>query len=413
MSGRSVAITGLGLVTPLGIGVDPLWTGLMEGRSGVRPIEGIEIWDMPTTHYGQLPRIDWDAHLDPKESSLWSGASKLAVVGGLLAAADAGRADWGGPRTGVLLGTGYGCSHEFESHYDTWYSKGWKKTKPVTVPKIMPNAPASHMAMRLGARGLNATISTACSSGAVAAGLAAQQIRAGLLDACFAGGLDFICNASIVAAWNALRVLSRRNDPTASRPFSRDRDGLVFAEGCAVMVLEEAGLARARGARIYAEVAGVGATNDATNIVAPDGVGEAEAIRMALMDAGLGVADIDYVNAHGTSTPVNDANETRMLKEVLGRRAREIPVSSIKGHIGHTMGAAGAIEIAATALSLHHQCVPPTLHFVPGDPDCDLDYVPEGPRRLELRHALTNSFGFGGQNSVLLLSRASRGREEA
>jgi 3-oxoacyl-(acyl-carrier-protein) synthase len=270
---------------------------------------------------------------------------------------------------------------------------------------MMNNAPASHLAIHFGARGVNFTVSTACSSGAIAAGLAAQQIRAGALDACLTGGVDHMITASIAAVWNALRVLSRRRDPTASRPFSSDRGGLVLGEGCAIFVLEEWEAARARGARIHAELLGVGATNDARNIVGPDPTGEIEAIRLALDDAGLAPRDIDYVNAHGTGTAANDANESRILKEVFGAHARKIPVSSIKGHVGHTMGAAGALDLAATALALRHQRVPPTLHFTPGDPDCDLDYVTEGAREVEMRHAMTNSFGFGGQNSVLVLSR--------
>jgi 3-oxoacyl-(acyl-carrier-protein) synthase len=269
----------------------------------------------------------------------------------------------------------------------------------------MPNAPASHLAIQFRARGVNFTVSTACSSGAIAAALAAQQIRAGAIDACFTGGADYVVNASTAAVWNALKVLAKRNGPDASRPFSRDRDGLVLGEGCAILLLEEREAALARGARIHAEVTGVGLNNDATNIVGPDVAGETEAVRAAIADAGLTAADIDYVNAHGTGTEANDANETAVLKEVLGARAHAVPVSSIKGHLGHTMGAAGAIEIAVTALALERQRVPPTLHFSPGDPKCDLDYVPT-PRAHPMRNALTNSFGFGGQNAVLVLSRA-------
>ncbi|MHC4339952.1 MAG: beta-ketoacyl-[acyl-carrier-protein] synthase family protein [Planctomycetota bacterium] len=404
MGTRKVAITGLGLVTPYGEGVEIFWDGLMEGRSAVRPVEGLDLLDMPTTHYGQLPPIDFDAHIDPQRSALWSKPSKLSVLGGILAAKDAGVDRFTPDRTGVILGLGYGCTYDFEDLYLTWHTKGWKRIKPGTVPRLMPNAPASHLAIHLGARGVTFTVSTACSSGAIAAGLATQQIRAGAIDACITGGVDYLINASTCGAWNALRVLSRRNDPTASRPFSADRDGLLLSEGCAVLILEEMEAARARGAPIYAEIAGVGATNDAVNIVGPDPTGEIEAIDMALADAGLAAGEIDYVNAHGTSTTANDANETRVLKQVFGEK--KPPVSSIKGHLGHTMGAAGALEIAATALALREQRIPATLHFTPGDEECDLDYVADGPRSAELRHAMTNSFGFGGQNSVLILSRA-------
>jgi len=412
MSGRRVAITGLGLVTPLGIGLDTLWDGLMAGRSGVRPAEGFDPGDMPTNHFAQVPAIDFDERLEPRKAALWSMASRLSVYSGMLAAEDAGikAHDLPPTRTGVILGTGYGCVYDFEEHFRRHFDKGWRRGKPVAVPKMMPSAPASQLAIHFGARGLNITVSTACSSGAIAAGLAAERIRSGELDACVTGGVDYIVNDSIASAWNALRVLSRVNDPTASRPFSADRQGLVLGEGAAILILEEWEAARARGAHIHAELAGVGATNDAVNIVGPDPKGEIEAIQMALAGAGITPDDIDYVNAHGTATVANDTNESLVLKEVFGERAYRIPVSSIKGHLGHTMGASGAIEIAATALALEHQRLPPTLHFTPGDPDCDLDYVPEGARDHEATYAMSNSFGFGGQNSVLVLKRATPSR---
>lgn len=405
MTRRRIAITGLGLVTPLGVGIEPFWSGLMERRSAIRPPTRFDSGEMPTTHYAEIPAVDYDAYLDPQASALWSDVSKLATTAAILAMRDAGDPAFAAPRLGVILGTGYGCTGGFEALYDTYFRKGWRRIKPATVPKLMPNAPASLIAIHFGARGVNFSVSTACSSGAIAAGLACQQIRAGTIDACITGGADFILNHSSAAAWNNLRVLSRRNDPAASRPFSADRKGLVFGEGAGLFVLEEWEAATARGAHVYAEVVGVGATNDAVNIVGPALDGEAEAVRMALEDAGLGPADIDYVCAHGTGTEMNDANESAMLKEVLGERARSLPVSSIKGNLGHTMGAAGAIEVAATALAIEHQRVPPTLNFEPGDPACDLDYVADGPRDVVLRHAMTNSFGFGGQNSVLILRR--------
>jgi len=412
MTRRRVALTGIGAVTPLGVGVDALWGGLREGRSGVRPARGVDLDGMPVTHYAQLPGIDWDAHLDPKASALWADVTKLTVVAGQLAVDDAG-APPPPERTGTILGTGYAGTYEFEELYRTFFDGGWKRLKPVTVPKLMPNAAASHLAIRFGARGINFTVSTACSSGAIAAGLAVQQIRAGAIDACLTGGADAIFNASTVGAWNRLRVLSRENSPEASRPFSKGRQGLVFGEGAALFVLEEWERAVARGARVYAEIAGVGATNDAVNIVGPDATGEIEAVRAALADAGVAPEAVGYVNAHGTGTAANDANETAVLKEVFGTHARTLPVSSVKGHLGHTMGAAGAIELAVTALTLREQLIIPTRNFVPGDPACDLDYVPDGPRPADVEYALTNSFGFGGQNSALLLRRYGAGLEAA
>ncbi|MGQ0613971.1 MAG: beta-ketoacyl-[acyl-carrier-protein] synthase family protein [Planctomycetaceae bacterium] len=407
MQRRRVVLTGIGLITPYGLGIEPFWEGLMGGRSAVRTIDAFDTAGCPTTVAGQLPSIDFDARLDPKQSALWSRASKVAVLGARLAAEDARVERFEPSRTGVLLGTGYGCTYEFEETLEMWRAEGWRRMKPVTVPRMMPNAPASHVAIFAGARGINGTLSTACSSGALAAGLAAEFIRSGRVDACLTGGIDAILNHSTLSAWCALRVLTRRNDPTACRPFSVDRDGLVLGEGCAVLVLEERESALRRGARIHAEILGVGATNDATNAVAPDFLGELECVRAALADAGVSPDEIDYVNAHGTGTQANDANETKVLKEILGARAPEVPVSSIKGHLGHTMGAAGAIEIAATALALSRGRIPPTLHYTPGDPECTLDYVPEGPRNADLRIALTNSFGFGGQNSATVLCIAN------
>ncbi|MEE8105506.1 MAG: beta-ketoacyl-[acyl-carrier-protein] synthase family protein [Planctomycetota bacterium] len=406
MVGRRVAVTGLGLITPLGYGKDAFWNGLMEGRSGVAPISVFDASEMPFTHAGAMPDIDFDDHFDPKETAFWSRASKVAVLGSELAAEDAGIEKFDPVRTGAIVGSGYGCMNEFEESYTAWVTRGWKRIKPVTVPKSMANAPVSQIAIRHGVRGMTFSLATACSSGAIAAGVAAQQIRSGALDVCFSGGFDAILNESIFGAWCALRVLSKRDDPTASRPFSVDRDGLVFAEGCSIVILEEMEHAKARGARIYAELVGIGSTCDAVNIVGPDPQGEIESIEMALHDAGLDAAAIDYVNAHGTSTKMNDANETKVLHHVFGARAGEVPVSSIKGHIGHCMGAAGAIEVAATALAVHHGKIPQTLHYQPGDPDCDLDYVPDGPRDVAIEHALTESFGFGGQNSALILRRA-------
>ena len=268
MTQRRVAITGIGLITAYGVGEEIFWNGLMEGRSAIRKPD-VDIADFPATHYAFMPPIEFDEYLDPQESALWSMASKTAVTTGLFAAKDAGIEEkaLAGPRTGVLLGTGYGCAYEFEEMFDIFFKRGWRRLKPITVPKLMPNAPASHLGIQFGARGINSTISTACSSGAIACGMAAQHIRSGALDACIAGGVDSIGNPGTMAAWNALRVLSRRNDETAARPFSSDRNGLVFGDGCAMFILEEFEHAKARGARIRAELVGVGATNDAVSIV--------------------------------------------------------------------------------------------------------------------------------------------------
>lgn len=412
MARRRVAITGLGPITAFGTGIEPLWQGLMEGRSAVARARGFDPAGLPVDHVAELPELDLAAHFTPKQVAYWSRATRVAALAALEAWADAGRPRVEPFRAGLFLGSGFGCTYELEELYDSWRARGMRGIKPISIPRGMANAPASQIAILLGLKGPCLTVSTACSSGALALGLAAEQIRSGALSLCVTGGVEAALNASTLAAWCSLGVLSRRNDPTACRPFSAGRDGLVLADGCAVLVLEEWEHAMARGARIWAEVRGVGATNDAYSIVEPDFAGEAEAMRRALADAGIAAADVGYVNAHGTGTLANDANETRALKAVLGETAARTPVSSIKGHLGHALGAAGAIEAAVTALVLARRRLPPTLHYTPGDPECDLDYVAGAPRETAVAHALTNSFGFGGQNSALVLSAADWGSRQ-
>lgn len=402
---RRVVVTGLGLLTPFGVGVETLWDALVGRRSAVRQVESLAAAGLPVTFAAPLPALRYEDWLEPKAAAMWGRASQAAVVAALEAWRDAGTPQVNPARAGVLLGTGYGGLFETEATLASWAARGWRGLKPITVPQIMANAPASLIALRLGLRGLNFSVSTACSSGALALGLAAQQVRAGALDACLAGGVDVLLNASTAGAWCALRVLSRREDPSASRPFSADRDGLVLAEAAALLLLEEREQALERGARVYAELCGSGANNDAHSLVEPDTAGELEAMRLALEDAGLEAGAIDFVNAHGTATAANDASESRALKALFGSREACPPVFSIKGHVGHSMGAAGAVEAAVTALALERGWLPPTLHYTPGDPECDLDYVADGPRRATPRYGLSNSFGFGGQNSVLIFAR--------
>lgn len=370
----------------------------------MRRAEGFDTSGLPIDHVGELPEIDLGGRFPPKQTAYWSRATRVAALAAQEAWEDAGIATVEAFRAGVILGSGFGCTWELEEVYASWQARGLRGIRPITIPRGMANAPASQVAIHFGLRGTCLTVTTACSSGALAIGLAVEQIRQGGLSLCVTGGVEAALNASTLAAWCSLGVLSRRNDPTACRPFSADRDGLVLADGCAVLLLEEWEHALARGARIHGEIRGVGATNDAHNIVEPDLDGEVECMRMALADAGIAPGDVGYVNAHGTGTRANDANETQALKAVLGDAAWRIPVSSIKGHLGHALGAAGAIEAAVTALALSRRRLPPTLHFTPGDPDCDLDYVAGAPREAAIAHALTNSFGFGGQNSTLVLS---------
>lgn len=399
---RQVVVTGIGLVTPFGVGVEALWSGLVERRSAVRRIDAFDTIGLAVDHAGCLPRVPYEQHVDRRTAAWWGTCSRLAVFAAAEALRDAAAPQPDARRAGVVLGTGYGGMYEAQAVYAAWQQRGPRGIRPTTVPQMMANAPASHVAMHAGFRGVNLTLSNACASGALALVLAAREIRAGRLDLCLAGGADVLLNASLLAAWCALRVLSRRNDPSACRPFSVDRDGLVLAEGAAMLVLEELGQARARGAPIRAVLRGVAANNDAHDVVEPDARGAAEALSLALADAGVAAGAVDFVNAHGTGTRANDAAETRALKAVFGPPQACPPTFSVKGHLGHAMGAAGAIEAAVTVLALQRQILPPTLGFTPGDPECDLDYVSDGPRPARLVHGLSNSFGFGGQNAVLL-----------
>lgn len=319
-----------------------------------------------------------------------------------MAAEDAGLDRVAPRRMGVILGTGYGSIFDLDEAFRDFYQKDRRRSRPTLVPRMMANAPASHLAILLCARGPTFTLNAACSSGAIAIGLAVQQLRAGALECCLTGGYDLVLNRFDAAAWDGLRALSQRNDPTACRPFSEDRDGMILGEGCGALILETKDRALQRGAKIYGEILGVGISNDAHDIVQPGIDGRIEAIELALADAGLDSARIDFVQTHGTGTQMNDDNELEVLKRAFGARIEQLPITSIKGAIGHTMGAAGAIELAAAVLALGKGRIPPTLH---------LEQPPRGFNVVRtatdapLNHALAVSFGFGGQNAAIVIGR--------
>ena len=402
-------MTGIGPVTPVGIGRAAFWTSLVEGRSGIGEVTAFDTEGFQVRIAGEVSGFEPDRYLSSKEVRRTDRVVHLAVAAARLAWEDAGTPTIEAARAGVVLSTGIGGLSTMETAQRTLMERGPGRVSPFMVPAMMPNAAAGHVAMELGLTGPNTCICTACAAGAHAVGEAYRYVREGIVDVCVAGGSEAVVTPLAMAGFAQMGALSKNPDPErASRPFDRDRDGFVLSEGACVLVLEEAEHARARGAVIYAEVAGYGASADAFHVTQPEpnGAGAVLAMRAALADAGAAPEDVDHVNAHGTSTPLNDAAETRALKEALGTHAKGVAVASTKSMTGHMLGAAGAVEAAATTLAVHHGVVPPTINLDTADPDCDLDYTPHEAREIPVRLALSNSFGFGGQNAVLAFRSA-------
>ncbi|HEY1332129.1 MAG TPA: beta-ketoacyl-ACP synthase II [Actinomycetota bacterium] len=407
---RRVVITGLGPVTPVGVGLEPFWDSLTHGRGGVRPISRFDPVEagLPVRVAGEIPDFvpgDW---MEPKEVRRSDRVTHFAIAAARLAWQDAGEPDVDNARTGVMFSTGIGGLESLLKQHAIFLEKGADRVSPFMVPQLMPNASAGHVAMSLGFTGPNACITTACAAGAHAVGEALRWIRDGMADVCIAGGTEASVIPLTLAAFSQMQALTRSDDAEhASRPFDRDRDGFVLAEGACALVLEDAERAAARGARVYAEVAGYGASADAYHITAPEpeGLGAIQATQECLKDAAERPDAVDYVNAHGTSTQLNDAAETRAIKKALGDHAHRVPVSSTKSMTGHMLGAAGAVEAGVCALAVSRGVIPPTINYRNKDDECDLDYVPNEARTADVRLALSNSFGFGGQNAVLAIRR--------
>ncbi len=403
-------ITGIGLLSPVGIGVEDNWSALLAAKSGIGPITLFDAHDYPVRIAGEVSTFRVEDHFAPKEARRLDRYEQFAMVAARQAVADAGldAESLDGDRTGVLIGSGLGGLETLHAVADVLRDKGPRRVSPFTVPKIIANLAAGLVSIEFGARGPNLASVSACATGAHSIGDAARLIAMGDADAMIAGGAEATVGPIGLAGFAAMKALSDRNDEPekASRPFDLNRDGFVAAEGAAVVMLELLDRARARGARIYAEVAGYGQSADAYHITSPDpdGRGARLAMQRALDDAGLAPADVQYVNAHGTSTPYNDAIETLALKTVFGAHAGALWISSTKGCTGHMLGAAGALEAAVTALAIDRKAVPPTANYETPDPECDLDYVPGKPREREIRAALSNSFGFGGTNVCLALT---------
>lgn len=403
---RRVVVTGLGIVSPVGIGADLFWKAVVGGTSGVRRITRFD----PTGHDCQIAAEvkDFDplTWIDKKEIRKMDLFVQYALAAGLLAAEDAHLkvSDGRQNRVGVLVGTGMGGIPMLVEQHSVLLEKGPDRVSPFFIPGIIPNMASGRISMQLGAKGPNSCVSTACATGNHAIGDSFHIIQRGEADIMLAGGTEAVIAPLCVAGFSSCKALSRRNDEPqrASRPFDKKRDGFVMGEGAAVLVLEALDNALDRGAKIYAEVIGYGMSGDAYHVTAPapEGEGAAQSMQEALRDAGVSPQEVDYINAHGTSTPYNDANETLAIKRVFGEHAYRLAVSSIKSMVGHTLGAAGAIEAAATVLSLKHRVVPPTINYEYPDPECDLDYVPNTARELPIQVALNNSFGFGGTNAT-------------
>ncbi|HKC20796.1 MAG TPA: beta-ketoacyl-ACP synthase II [Candidatus Dormibacteraeota bacterium] len=409
-NGRTrVVVTGMGTVNPIGKSLDEYWHSLIEGRSGASTIERFPTDKLTTKFAGQVNNWDAKDFIEPKAAKRMARFSQFAVAASGMALADSGldlskEDDF---RVGVAMGTGIGAFDDMTEGAYTFLSKG--RLNPLYAPTIIPNMAGASVAMQFHLRGPNTTVTTACAASTQTLGDAVHLIQRGDADVMLAGGTEAsLCEVGI-ASFNAIRALSTRNDAPekASRPFDADRDGFVPGEGAGTLILESREHAINRGARIYGEVIGFGTTNDAFHQVAPDetGVAPARAVTLAMKDAGIEPADIDYVNAHGTSTQLNDAGETKALKLALGEHAYKVPISSTKSMIGHLLGAAGAVEAIATLLSINRGIIHPTINYETQDPDCDLDYVPNTARRKDVNIAISNGFGFGGHNAVVVLAK--------
>ncbi len=409
---RQVAVTGIGVVSPLGCALNRFWERLTSGASGIRRIQAFDASTYASQIAGEVTELDIGAFIPAKEQRRMDRFSIFAMAAAKMAVADSGLtlSAEDPTRMGAIVGSGVGGMITFQEQYGVLRSRGPGRVSPFLIPEMIANMAGGLIAIELQLKGPNYSVISACASGAHSIGDAFRQIRYGEADIMLAGGTEApICETG-VSGFVAMKALSRRNDAPekASRPFDAHRDGFVIAEGAALLVLEEMEHARKRGARIYCEIAGYGATCDAYHMTAPceDGEGAARAMKRAMEDARCSPDQVDYINAHGTSTELNDKMETRAIKMALGEtRARQVMISSSKSMMGHTLGAAGALESAVCALTLRHQVVPPTINYETPDPECDLDYVPNTAREACVRVCLNNSLGFGGHNACLLFRR--------
>ncbi len=413
MPQRRVVVTGFGAVTPLGMGVSALWDGLVSGRSGIHHVRRFDVSPFDVKFGGECTEFIPERMLDHRQNKRMDRFAQVAYVAAREAVQSAGisieRID--PTRIGVIVGTGIGGIHELEEQHRRLMEKGPERVSAFTIPKLMANAVSGHISIEFGFQGVNTTVATACASAGNAMGDAFNAIRAGTADVIVSGGSETALSPLGLAAFAAMKALSKRNDEPerASRPFDKDRDGFVLSEGAGILVLEDLEHARQRGAEILCEVIGFGATADASDMVQPDpvGAGAGRAMALALRDAGINPDQVNYINAHGTSTPLGDVAETQAIKSIFGAAASRLAVSSTKGAIGHTLGASGGIEAIICVQAIRNNVAPPTINLDQPDPQCDLDYVPRHARDCRIEIALNNSFGFGGHNACMLFKRFS------
>ncbi len=408
---KRVVITGMGALTPAGRNTSDLWDSLVQGRSGVGPITLYDASEQSVQIAAEVKGFDPRDHLDVKQVKRTNRCTQLALVAAEEAMTDAGLSfnGQGNGDAGVLVGTGIGGVVTLMENVEVMRERGPRRVSPLMIPMMMPNAAAGEIAIRYGLHGPSLALSAACATGTNTIGESAQRIRQGWSEVMICGGVESVMHPIALAALSNMGAVSRRNDDPqgASRPFDATRDGFIMGEGAGILVLESLEHALRRGARIHAEVVGYGASCDAFHITAPDedGTGAAQSMQAALDDAGLLAHEIDYINAPGTSTPLNDATETRAIHAVFGPHAQRVSISSTKSMVGHLMGAAGAVEAIACVKTLQTGVIHPTINYEHPDPDCDLDYVPNVARQAACRTALSNSFGFGGHNATVILQK--------
>ncbi|MGP3560424.1 beta-ketoacyl-ACP synthase II [Geobacillus sp. BK01] len=410
MERRRVVVTGMGAVTPLGNDVETTWKNIIAGQSGIDTVTRVNPDDFPAKVAAEVKDFDPASFMDRREARKMDRFTQYAVAAALMAVKDAKLEinEQNAERVGVWIGSGIGGMETFEQQFEIFQQRGYRRVSPFFVPMMIPDMAAGQVSIILGAKGINSCTVTACATGANSIGDAFKVIQRGDADVMITGGAEAPITKMSFAGFCANTALSTNPDPkTASRPFDKNRDGFVMGEGAGIVVLEELEHALRRGATIYAEIVGYGATADAYHITAPapGGEGGVRAMRQALQDAGLQPEDIDYINAHGTSTEYNDKYETIAIKEVFGDHAYKLAISSTKSMTGHLLGATGAVEAIFSALAIRDGVIPPTINYETPDPECDLDYVPNEARKRDVRAVLSNSFGFGGHNATLIFKK--------
>ena len=408
MSKKKVVITGLGVLAPNGNNIHEFWESLCQGKSGINAITHFDTEGFSVKIAGELNGFKVEEHLETSQIRKLDPFSIFALVAAQEAIENA-KINWNNinlHQVGVILGTGVGGIYTMEEQHSVLMNRGSRRISPFFVPKMIANIAAGHIAIKWGLKGPNHTVTTACASATDAIGIATRLIQIGDADMIVAGGTEASITPLTISGFANMKALSRNPDnQTASRPFDKNRDGFVMGEGAGIMVIESEEHAKNRHAEILGEIAGYGSTNDASHITQPQKEGAVLAMKKAIQDAGLSPANIDYINAHGTSTPLNDKNETNAIKDVFGDHAYSLKISSTKSMTGHLLGASGSIEAIASVKAIEHNLAPPTINYVTADPDCNLDYVPNTVQNFPIDTVMSNSFGFGGHNAVILIKR--------